>query len=54
MTKFEHADDQGFTTIAGKLRRWAKELSVPSNAEMPGTGALQQQQVQQQQGAWCT
>jgi hypothetical protein len=54
MTKFEHADDPSFTAIAGELRRWAKALSVSGNAEMPGKGALQQQQAEQQQGAWCT
>ncbi|RDW67886.1 hypothetical protein BP6252_09282 [Coleophoma cylindrospora] len=30
MTKFEYADDPGFTAIAGELRRWVKNLSASS------------------------
>ncbi|KAF8849681.1 hypothetical protein BDZ45DRAFT_227669 [Acephala macrosclerotiorum] len=30
MTKFELVVDQGFTAIAGELRRWIKELTIPS------------------------
>jgi len=39
MTKFEHIDDPGFTAIAGELRRWIKNLPVPS--KMPAAGAEQ-------------
>lgn len=29
MTKFEREDEPGFIAIAGELRRWIKELTVP-------------------------
>jgi hypothetical protein len=54
MTKFKHKDDPGFIAVAGELRRWVKELSVPSNTGLPSTAPLQQQQVEPQQGPWCT
>jgi hypothetical protein len=52
MTKFENADDPGFIAVAGELRRWAKALDVPSNAEATGATTLQQQE-EQQQSATC-
>jgi hypothetical protein len=54
MTRFKHGDDPGFIAVAGELRRWVKELSVPSNTAVPSKAALQQHQVEQQQGPWCT
>jgi len=33
MTKFERKDEPGFTAIAGELRRWIKELTVPSRQQ---------------------
>ncbi|RFU30301.1 hypothetical protein B7463_g6063, partial [Scytalidium lignicola] len=47
MTKFDSAEDPGFTAITGELRRWVKELGVPSNVEMTRATTLQQQQVAQ-------
>lgn len=47
MTKFESIEDPGFTAIAGELRRWVKELGVPSNLEVPRETASQQQQLAQ-------
>ena len=55
MTKFEHADDPGFTAIAGELRRWIKELSIPSNTLTPRAERSEQgKQVRQQQSTQCT
>ena len=53
MTKFEHADDPGFTAIAGELRRWVKALDVPSSVEVTRAITSQQQQVEKQQSAKC-
>jgi hypothetical protein len=51
MTKFEHEDDPGFRAIAGELRRWIKEVTVPSNTPMPGAERLEQgNQIGQQYG----
>lgn len=52
MTKFENVDDPGFTAVAGELRRWAKALGLPSNAEVTGA-ATSQQYEEQQQSAKC-
>ena len=30
MTKFEFEDDPGFTSVAGELQRWVKELNSAS------------------------
>jgi hypothetical protein len=30
MTKFESDDDPGFLAIIGELRRWIKELTIPT------------------------
>lgn len=55
MTKFEYLDDPGFTAIAGELRRWIKELTIPSNASAPGAEKSEQgKQVRQQHGTQCT
>ncbi|KAF4627699.1 hypothetical protein G7Y89_g10454 [Cudoniella acicularis] len=49
MTKFEHADDPGFTLVAGELRRWIKELTVPSNTSAPGAERSEQGKLVRQQ-----
>lgn len=55
MTKFGHLDDPGFTAIAGELRRWIKELTVPSNASAPRAERSKQgKQVGQQHSTQCT
>jgi hypothetical protein len=54
MTKFEQADDPGFTAIAGEVRRWVKALSGPSNAQGGYKGVLPPQQGETEQRAWCT
>jgi hypothetical protein len=55
MTKFEHADDLGFKAIAGELRRWIKELTLPSNASTPGAERSEQgKQVRKQHSTQCT
>jgi hypothetical protein len=54
MTKFEHAEDPGFTAVAGELRRWVKALDVSNNTAATGADKSQQQQVEQRQGAQCT
>ncbi len=54
MTKFEHAEDPGFTAVAGELRRWVKALDVSSNAAVTGAVTSQQQQAEQVQRAQCT
>lgn len=54
MTKFQHGQDPGFKAIAGELGRWAKELGMPSSAEVLGKGVLQEKESKQQQSVWCT
>lgn len=55
MTKFEHAEDPGFTAIAGELRRWIKELTLPSNALTPGAESSEEgKQIRKQNGTQCT
>ena len=33
MTKFEREDEPGFIAIAGELRRWIKELTIPNRQQ---------------------
>ncbi|KAH6706234.1 hypothetical protein BKA61DRAFT_492359 [Leptodontidium sp. MPI-SDFR-AT-0119] len=47
MTKFGSLEDPGFMAITGELRRWVKELGLPSNVEVPESKTPQQQEVTQ-------